>query len=185
MLKVSLYSPLPLFQFWVINDWREEWRHGMTPGSGLLEQPHRCKALACFKVTLLKLGSLNLPLWFISLYSCWAGLESCVTLVMLFDLGCVWLYDFCDLGDAVWPWTCATLGHAVWPRCVWPWKCVRPRTCCVAQMCMALKMCATQDMLLIQHTHGALTHHETYTVFDFVSNIRTKTPSRGLQQSHV
>lgn len=131
MLKVSLYSPLLLFQFWVINNWREEWRHGMTPGSSLLEQPRRCKALACFKVTLLKLGSLNLSLWFNSLYSCWAGLESCVTLVRLFDLGCVWLYDFCDLGDAVWPWTCATLGHAVWPRYVWPWKCVRPRTCCL------------------------------------------------------
>ena len=59
------------------------------------------------------------------------------------------------------------------------------RTCCVAQMSMALKMCEIQDMLLLPHTHGALTHHETYIVFDFGSNIRTNTPSRGLQQSHV
>ena len=106
--------------------WHDTWLRSVgttteVQGTGL---PHSDPA----EVGIFKFAAV---IWVNSLYNCWAGLESCVTLVRLLDLGRMWPYDFCDLGDAVWPWTCATLGHAVWPGCVWPWECVWPRTCCL------------------------------------------------------
>ena len=47
------------------------------------------------------------------------ALKMCATSDMLCGPDVYGLENVCDLG------------HAVWPRCVWPWKCVRPRTCCL------------------------------------------------------